>query len=224
MVCEIYCWMTTCSLYPCVCVVIIILCCYCAHVCIKELCIWSCLFVCVCYMCMCVTKKHLFTHLPVKCLCEKGAYCSFIYIICRQRCLLDLLSCTESGIPFVPIHAIVPQRSSGTFQNIMVKKNSPSFRDCHTHWQLGHCLAWLDRNTRKPNTMAVHDWNCYTELSVQLCSLTVLSGHRVCVLWNSSLLLIYISTGLRQLMRSRGFHGYSNYAIMTQKWEPTTLV
>ena len=200
---------------------LVLLLCTCMHKGVMHLIV----FVCVCVTCACVwPKKHLFTHLPVKCLCEKDAYCSFIYIICRQRCLLDLLSCTESGIPFVPIHAIVPQRSSGTFQNIMVKKNSPSFRDCHTHWQLGHCLAWLDRNTRKPNTMAVHDWNCYTELSVQLCSLTVLSGHRVCVLWNSSLLLIYISTGLRQLMRSRGFHGYSNYAIMTQKWEPTTLV
>ena len=68
---------------------------------------FSCVCLCVCvYVCMCVhvTKKNLFTCLPVKCLCEKDAH------YCRQRCLLQQLSRKESAIP---IHAI--------FCNIMVK-------------------------------------------------------------------------------------------------------
>ena len=63
----------------------------------KELCGRSCLVVCMyacvyVYVCVRVTKKHQFTHLLVKYLCEKGAYCSLIHFIyvTRLRCLQDV--------------------------------------------------------------------------------------------------------------------------------------
>ena len=43
---------------------------------------------------------------------KKNTYCSLIhFIIRRQKCLLDLLSCTESAIPLIPIDMIVSQGS-----------------------------------------------------------------------------------------------------------------
>ena len=69
-----------------------------------TLCAYAQRFMClVMYVCVCVTKKHLFTHLSVKCLYEKYAYCSLIHFICHQRCLLDLLSHTESTILLISI-------------------------------------------------------------------------------------------------------------------------
>ena len=49
-------------------------------------------------MCVPDPPKTNFQYTPVKCI-EKGAYSRFIHFICRQRCLLDLLSRTESAIP-----------------------------------------------------------------------------------------------------------------------------
>ena len=48
----------------------------------KGLCVWSHLFVCVF-----VTYKCLLTHLLVKYLCEKGAYCLLIHLnVTRDVC------------------------------------------------------------------------------------------------------------------------------------------
>ena len=86
--------------------------------CARVMC--SVAFVCVCvYVCM--TKKHLFTHLLAKCLCKKDTYCSLIYFTCRQRCLLDLLSHTESAISDVSIHVIVSRGLWKIIQYTMVK-------------------------------------------------------------------------------------------------------
>ena len=59
-----------------------------------------CLFVCVC-VCVCVTKRHPFT--------------------CRCMYLSYLSSRTESAIPHISIHMIVPWGLRGIFQNVTVK-------------------------------------------------------------------------------------------------------
>ena len=46
---------------------------------------------------------------------------STLHTVCRQRCLLDLLSCTESAIPLISIHTIVPGGLQGIFRSIMIK-------------------------------------------------------------------------------------------------------
>ena len=55
---------------------------------------FGCVCICMCYvyhLCVRVTQKHLFTHLLVKYLCEKGAYCSPIHLyVTILRCLQDV--------------------------------------------------------------------------------------------------------------------------------------
>ena len=71
------------------------------------------MFVCV----VCVTKKHLFTHLLVKLLCEKDAYCLLIHFICRHAEMLTRsTSRTENVNPLITIHIIVPRVSGKSFE------------------------------------------------------------------------------------------------------------
>ena len=72
---------------------------------------------------VCSQKSILFTHLPVKCLREKDAYCSLTHFICCQRCLLDLVSHTKSAILFFTL----TQLCLAIFENFI----RVSFRKCH---------------------------------------------------------------------------------------------
>ena len=82
-----------------------------------RLCVCVCVCVCVCLY-VCVTKNvHLHAHLPFN-IFAKGTYCSLIHFICHQRCLLYLLSHTQSAIHSISIYAIVPQDSQELFRNI----------------------------------------------------------------------------------------------------------
>ena len=101
--------------------------------------VFACI-VCVCCVCLCVTKKRSFTHLLAM-FSQKGCILliHFIHFMWCQRCLLDLLSCTESTIPLISIHTIVHQGSGEIFSRPLVDKHyskdfmPSSFRDCHTH-------------------------------------------------------------------------------------------
>ena len=136
------------------------------------LCVWLCLFVCVFMSVYGVTKKCLFTHLPVIC---KGAYCTLIHFMSPEMFARSIELYREHYPPcfFSDWHLGV----SGIFRNIMIK-TLPS---------LVTPTVWLNRNAGKaspwanPN-MPVH-WNLNSLYSSPL---TVLSMHRVCILWNSS--------------------------------------
>ena len=71
-------------------------------------------WVCVC-VCNVTEKKHPFTNLLVKISSLK--YCSIIHFItlCQQRCLLDLLSYTESAIPMFLFAQLFTQGFQGLF-------------------------------------------------------------------------------------------------------------
>ena len=56
-------------------------------------------------LCVCATKKHPFTHLPVS-IFTKIVYATHLHCVCHQICLLDLLSLIESTIPNISIHVI----------------------------------------------------------------------------------------------------------------------
>ena len=126
------------------------------------------MFVCVCVsVCVCVTKTMFVYTLTSQISLQKRhillAYPLYMTPIWRQRCLLDLLSHTESAISLIAIHTIIPQGSPGIFQNITVK-TSPIL-------EIATSIVWLDRlgydNTGKANPMC----QC-TKISV-LCALSV---------------------------------------------------
>ena len=92
-----YCMMSL----PCMCVMHNGLCVQ-SHLCV-------CMCVCLCSQCVCDPKKRLFTHLRVKCLCEKDEYCSLIHFICHQVFARSIDSYREHYIGLIYIHTIVSQ-------------------------------------------------------------------------------------------------------------------
>ena len=83
---------------------------WCIFVTLVTLSTYAFMFVCV----VCVTKKHLFTHLPVKLLCEKDVYCSLIHR--HAEMLTRSTSRTENTNPLITIHIIVPGVSGKSFE------------------------------------------------------------------------------------------------------------
>ena len=88
-----------------------------------------------------------------------------------------MLSHTVSAIPLVSIHTIVPCG----LQRIIIEKTCLEI--------VTPTVSWLDRTLSKANQPLI----CVSALKSQYCMnslynspLTVLSTHRVCVLWNSS--------------------------------------
>ena len=77
----------------CVCV------CTCVCVCVRvHVCVCVCVCACTCACtCVCVTKKHPFAHLHCTSQMYSWKWC-ILHFICCQRCLLNLLSHTESAI------------------------------------------------------------------------------------------------------------------------------
>ena len=82
----------------------------------------SVVFVCVCVcVCVCVWLKIVFLQTYWSNVFAKRmhtARSSTLHTVCHQRCLLDLLSCTESAIPLISIHTIVPVGLRGIFETL----------------------------------------------------------------------------------------------------------
>ena len=92
----------------------------------------GCAFSRVC-VCVCVTKKCLFTRVMVK-IFAKRVHTAHSSTLLPEMCicLYLVLSCTASAILDVSIHAIVSLGSWGFIHNITVK-NLALFRDFHAH-------------------------------------------------------------------------------------------
>ena len=169
-------------LFVCLCACVRV--CVCVCVCVLCVCVCECVCtrarVCLCvHVCVCVwPKKWLFTctHLPFKYLRKNGAYCSNHKHFISPESSLDLLSCTNSAI--LNVSQFVRSRSSFKTSSQGNKVNINSMH-VHMHQKCRKSLRWA------LNKKLVH-WCYSTDVSVQYSPLTVLSAHRVCVLWNSS--------------------------------------
>ena len=155
---------------------------------------WLVTFVCVC-VCVCVTKKPSFTHLPVACLREKDAYCSLIYfIICHQRCLLDLLSRTESATLLIFLSIFKWLSSGGTFESL---QQNPCLR---LEIVTPTVCSKKHNKSQFQCDGSVLKLQYRTLCTVQFTDSAVLSAHRVCVLWNSCYVIQLCYTLIAMLM------------------------